>query len=71
VKARAKAARQRRAANRIAELMYAALKKLPANDQSAAIEAVQKVKITPNRKASKRSSTPQNLRKPSTASVGN
>jgi hypothetical protein len=53
VKASSKAARQRQAANRIAEIMYAALKKLPENEQSAAIKAVQEVKITPNRKTSK------------------
>ena len=69
MKLSAKAARQREAANRIAEIMYAALKKLPENEQAVAIEAVQKVKITANKKASKRSSTPRNLRKSSTAAT--
>jgi hypothetical protein len=53
VKASSRAAKQREAANLIAEIMYAALKKLPENEQPTAIDAVQKVKITPNRNTSK------------------
>jgi hypothetical protein len=53
VKPATKAARQRQSAERIAELMYAALKKLPEKEQSAAIKAVQKIKINTNRSTSK------------------
>jgi hypothetical protein len=69
VNTKSKATRERESAERIAEIMYAALKKLPAGEQSAAIEAVQKVKIARSRKASKRSSTPRDLQKSSIASV--
>jgi hypothetical protein len=59
-----KAEKEREAADRIAGIMYAALIKLPKEDQAAAVRDIENTKINrPKRRSpSKRSSTPQNLR---------
>jgi len=64
VKLKNKAEKEREGANRVAEIMYAALTKLPKEEQKDAVKAVQaiKVNVSRNRSKSKRSSTPQSLR---------
>jgi hypothetical protein len=69
MKPKSSAAKQREAANRIAEIMYSALKKLPREEQPTAVAAVQKVKIVASRKPSTRSATPRNLPKSSGAAT--
>jgi len=64
VKPKNKAEKEREGARQVAEIMYAALTKLPKEEQKDAVKAVQDIKITVNRSrsTSKRSSTPQSLR---------
>lgn len=50
---KSKTAKDREAANRIAEVMYAAWKKLPEDEQKAAIKGIQSIKIAPSRKTPK------------------
>lgn len=64
VKPKKKAEKEREGANRVAEIMYAALTKLPKTEQKDVVKAIQAIKINVNRNRSKskRSSTPQSLR---------
>jgi len=39
-----KLSKERKAANRVADMMYAALRKLPKEDQRAAVLAIKKIK---------------------------
>jgi hypothetical protein len=63
VKHKNKSEKEREGANQVAEIMYAALTKLPKEEQKDAVKAVQNIKIAvnPSRSISKPSSTPQSL----------
>lgn len=67
VKPKNKAEKEREGANRVAEIMYAALTKLPKEEQKDVVKAIQAIKINVNRNRSKskRSSIPQSLRESS------
>ncbi|HWZ24260.1 MAG TPA: hypothetical protein VN037_03190 [Verrucomicrobiae bacterium] len=67
VKPKNKAEKEREGADRVAEIMYAALTKLPKIEQKDAVKAIQAIKINVNRSrsTSKRSSIPQSLRESS------
>ena len=64
MKRKNKSEKEREGANQVAEIMYAALTKLPKEEQKDTVKAVQDIKIAVNRNrsTSKRSSTPQSLR---------
>ena len=66
-----KLTKEREAANRVAEMMYAALLKLPKQEQEATVQAIKKIKITENRsrKTPKPSSIPRNFRRSSSAAI--
>jgi hypothetical protein len=69
VSSKAKSGEEQEAAGQIAEMMYAALLKLPKEDQKATVRAIQKIKIVKNRKTSKRSSIPVSFRQSSKAAT--
>jgi hypothetical protein len=48
VNTKSRTAKERETADLLAEMMYAALQKLPKIDQKAAVKAIQNIKITPN-----------------------
>lgn len=62
MKAKTKAARDRKAAQRIAEIMYSALQKFPKEEHENIIAAVEAVEITKNENTSKPRSTRANPR---------
>jgi len=64
MKTESKRARQKKAARKIAEIMYASLQKLPKEEQEERIRAIQKITIRrkTNGKTPKRASTPQDQR---------
>jgi len=64
MKRKNKSKKEREGARQIAEIMYAALSRLPKEEQKGAVKSVQNIKInvTRNSSTSKRSSTPQSLR---------
>jgi hypothetical protein len=66
-----KRTKEQEAANRVAELMYAALLRLPKKEQKATVLAIKKIKITRNRsrKTPKPSSVPRNFRQSSSAAI--
>ena len=66
-----KLSKERDAANRVAEMMYAALLKLPKDEQKATVLAIRKIKITRNRsrKTPKPSSIPRNFRQSSSVAI--
>ena len=71
MKAKTKAAKQREAADLVAEIMYASLQELPPEEQKTRVRAIQKIKITRNgnEKTPKRAPTPENFRVRSQAVV--
>jgi len=53
VKLKNRAEKEREGADRVAEIMYAALTKLPKTEQKDAVKAIQAIKINVNRNRSK------------------
>jgi hypothetical protein len=62
MKPESKLARQKKAARKVAEIMYASLQKFPREEQEERIRAIQKIAIKrkTNGKTPKRASTPEN-----------
>jgi hypothetical protein len=65
MKTEGKLARQKKAARKIAEIMYASLQQFPEEEQEKRIKEIHKIALKidskPSRKLSKRSSTRRNL----------
>jgi hypothetical protein len=68
VKHKNKVDKDKKAADQIAEIMYAALMNLPEAEREPAIKDIQAIKFV-QRKSSKRAAKPRSLRGPSTGAV--
>src|SRR5271168_5013264 len=68
VMVKSKIAKEQKAAERVAEMVYACFDKLPKTEQKSRLRAIRNLRIR-NRKTSKRSSTPQSFRTRSEAAT--